>query len=258
MSWCVYLLRCADRSLYTGIARDPALREARHNAGRGAAYTRARRPVTLVYQEPATDRSAALRREYAIKQLSRSEKEALIMRPSPSTTPARATGGFGGFRPRALTFLRQLRRNNRKPWFEQHRAEYETEVRDPMRALVEEVDVGLARVAPEITGDPRRSVFRIHRDVRFSKDKSPYKTQAAAWFYHADAGKGVGTGAGGRGSTSSSRRVSASWAAASGCHPGRPCTGSASGWRRISHVSRRSCWLEDSGVASARWMRKRC
>ena len=119
------------------------------------------------------------------------------MRSSPSTTPAAGRRWLRRLPPRALTFLRQLRRNNRKPWFEQHRAVYETEVRDPMRALVEEVDVGLARVAPEIIGDPRRSVFRIHRDVRFSRDKSPYKTQAAAWFYHADAGKGVGTEAGG-------------------------------------------------------------
>jgi uncharacterized protein (TIGR02453 family) len=54
------------------------------------------------------------------------------------------------------------------------------------------VDVHLARVAPEITGDPKRSMFRIHRDVRFSKDKAPYKTHVAAWFFHTDAGRGVG------------------------------------------------------------------
>ncbi|MFN8645859.1 MAG: TIGR02453 family protein [Gemmatimonadales bacterium] len=194
MAWTVYLLRCADRSLYTGIARDPARRLAAHNAGRGAAYTRARRPVRLVYQEAARDRPAALRREWAIKQLSRPEKEALLMRPAPALTTR-----FTGFRPAALTFLRQLARHNTRPWFEAHRAAYETEVRDPMRALVEEVDVHLAQVAPEITGDPRRSVFRIHRDVRFSRDKSPYKTHAACWLYHADAGKGVGSEAQGGG-----------------------------------------------------------
>ena len=66
-----------------------------------------------------------------------------------------------------------------------------------MRALVEEIDVRLARFAPEIVGDPRRSVFRIHRDVRFSRDRSPYKTSAACWFYHRDAGKGIGSGASG-------------------------------------------------------------
>ncbi len=61
-----------------------------------------------------------------------------------------------------------------------------------MRLLVEDVDDRLARVAPEIVGDPRRSLFRIHRDVRFSADKSPYKTNAACWFFHRDAGRGVG------------------------------------------------------------------
>src|SRR4029450_8698576 len=51
----------------------------------------------------------------------------------------------------------------------------------------------LRAIAPEITGDPRRSMFRIHRDVRFSRDKSPYKTNAGAWLYHRDAGRKVGT-----------------------------------------------------------------
>jgi uncharacterized protein (TIGR02453 family) len=59
--------------------------------------------------------------------------------------------------------------------------------------------VRLARFAPELTGDPRRSVFRIHRDVRFSSDKSPYKTNAACQFYHHDAGRGAGQDAEGAG-----------------------------------------------------------
>jgi uncharacterized protein (TIGR02453 family) len=99
---------------------------------------------------------------------------------------------FAGFRPAAFTFLRGLKRHNTKAWFEAHRAEYETEVRAPMRALVAELDVLLGRLLPEVVADPRRSLFRIHRDVRFSKDKSPYKTHAALWCYHADAGHGVG------------------------------------------------------------------
>ncbi len=102
------------------------------------------------------------------------------------------TDHFAGFDPDALRFLRQLKRHNNREWFSAHRARYEMLVRDPMRALVEEGDVRLARIAPELTGDPRRSVFRIHRDVRFSRDKSPYKTHAACWFYHRDAGRGVG------------------------------------------------------------------
>ena len=79
-SWHVYMVRCADDTLYTGIARDVQKRVAGHNGqGRpGARYTRARRPVTLVYQEEAADRSAAGKREYAIKQLPRSAKLALL------------------------------------------------------------------------------------------------------------------------------------------------------------------------------------
>jgi uncharacterized protein (TIGR02453 family) len=102
---------------------------------------------------------------------------------------------FTGFRPAALSFLRSLRRNNDREWFEQNRATYEGELRTPLAALAEEVDVRLATMAPEIIGDPKRSLFRIHRDVRFSVDKSPYKTHVAAWFHHSDAGRGVGTAA---------------------------------------------------------------
>lgn len=79
-TWRVYIVRCADGSLYTGIAIDLERRIAEHNAdsGLGASYTRSRRPVTLVYEEAAADRSAASKREYRIKQLSRMEKLALI------------------------------------------------------------------------------------------------------------------------------------------------------------------------------------
>ena len=101
-------------------------------------------------------------------------------------------GAFSGFRPAAHRFFRSLARHNERPWFEEHRDLYEAEVRGPMRALIEEMDVRLATVAPELVGDPRRSLFRIHRDIRFSKDKSPYKTNAGCWFYHQDAGKAVG------------------------------------------------------------------
>jgi uncharacterized protein (TIGR02453 family) len=96
------------------------------------------------------------------------------------------------FTPATLRFFRELAKHNAKPWFEAHRAEYERDVRDPMRALIEQMDVRLARFAPEITGDPKRSMFRIYRDVRFSKDKSPYKTHASCWFSHRDADPRVG------------------------------------------------------------------
>jgi uncharacterized protein (TIGR02453 family) len=101
---------------------------------------------------------------------------------------------FEGFPEDALKFLGGLKRNNRREWFNARRARYEESVRRPLAALVEEMDARFARFAPEMTGDPRRSVFRIHRDVRFSADKSPYKTHAACWYYHRDAGKGVGGG----------------------------------------------------------------
>ena len=78
--WYVYIVRCADRTLYTGVARDLNARIEAHNTGRGAKYTRARLPVKLIYQEPAADRGAALRREHAIKRLSRGEKRALAKR----------------------------------------------------------------------------------------------------------------------------------------------------------------------------------
>src|SRR5712692_8786949 len=101
--------------------------------------------------------------------------------------------GFGGFRPAAFRFLRDLQRNNEKVWFEANRDVYEQEVREPMRQLVETLDARLRSIAPEIVGDPKRSMFRIYRDVRFSKNKAPFKTNAGAWLYHRDAGRKVGT-----------------------------------------------------------------
>ncbi len=79
-AWFVYMLRCADGTLYTGIARDVATRVRRHNAGKGAKYTRGRRPVVLVYREGAGSQGAALRREMAIKRLPAAAKHRLIGR----------------------------------------------------------------------------------------------------------------------------------------------------------------------------------
>lgn len=78
--WAVYVLRCGDGTLYTGVSNDVPKRIATHTRGKGAAYTRARLPVTLVFCEPAEDRSAALKREAALKRLTRKEKLALIRR----------------------------------------------------------------------------------------------------------------------------------------------------------------------------------
>jgi len=79
--WTVYIVRCADGSLYTGIARDVVRRVEEHNSNNrlAANYTRARRPVVLVYQELAATRSAALKREHQIKHMSRRKKETLVL-----------------------------------------------------------------------------------------------------------------------------------------------------------------------------------
>ena len=78
MSYYVYLLRCGDGSLYTGYTEDVERRLAVHQSGKGAKYTRSRLPVELVYSEELPDKSAALRREAAIKKLPREKKLALM------------------------------------------------------------------------------------------------------------------------------------------------------------------------------------
>ena len=78
MKWFVYIVRCADGSLYTGITKDVKRRCQQHNAGTASRYTRSRLPVKLVYQESHASRSLALKREAAIKALPRREKLALI------------------------------------------------------------------------------------------------------------------------------------------------------------------------------------
>jgi len=81
--WHVYMLRCADRSLYTGVATDIDARVATHNAGKGAKYTRGRLPVKLVYQEAVAGRGAALKREHAIKRMPVAAKRRLIRQSAP-------------------------------------------------------------------------------------------------------------------------------------------------------------------------------
>jgi len=81
--WYLYLLACKDGTLYTGITNDLARRLAQHNGGRASRYTRSRLPVRLVYQERCRNRSDALKKEYAVKQLSRRAKEEYIKRARP-------------------------------------------------------------------------------------------------------------------------------------------------------------------------------
>jgi putative endonuclease len=77
-SWILYILRCRDGSFYAGITNDLKRRLIQHRDGRASRYTRSRRPVRIIYRESCASRSAALKREYAVKALSRKEKEKLI------------------------------------------------------------------------------------------------------------------------------------------------------------------------------------
>ena len=90
-TWHVYILRCADGSLYTGCTNDLELRLAAHNAGKGAKYTASRRPVRIVYVEPAASKSAALKRELQIKRWGKSRKEALIRSGKEAPDPRQGT-----------------------------------------------------------------------------------------------------------------------------------------------------------------------
>jgi putative endonuclease len=90
----VYIVRCADGSLYTGYARDAARRVAVHNSGRGARYTSGRRPVRLVYSESFDAIGEALKREYQLKRWPRRKKEALIVAGEPR--PQSRTSNVGG------------------------------------------------------------------------------------------------------------------------------------------------------------------
>jgi predicted GIY-YIG superfamily endonuclease len=87
------MVRCSDGSLYTGIAKLIEPRIAQHNAGTGAKYTRSRRPVTLVYSETLTDKSAAMRREIAIKRMSAAAKRQLVSVPPDYTDAGTPVGG---------------------------------------------------------------------------------------------------------------------------------------------------------------------
>jgi uncharacterized protein (TIGR02453 family) len=79
-------------------------------------------------------------------------------------------------------FFDELSKNNNKEWFEKNRATYENEVKKPFRKLVEDLTEKLAKDLPEINRDVSKSIFRINRDIRFAKDKSPYKNHVAAVF----------------------------------------------------------------------------
>jgi uncharacterized protein (TIGR02453 family) len=87
---------------------------------------------------------------------------------------------FKGFGPQALPFLKALVFHQTKEWFEANRATYESDLRTPMGDLIEQLSAAFAKAKIPLKGDRKSSLFRIHRDVRFAKDKSPYKTNVGA------------------------------------------------------------------------------
>jgi uncharacterized protein (TIGR02453 family) len=98
---------------------------------------------------------------------------------------------FDGFPRGGIDFMKRLKRNNNRPWFEKHKAEYEALVKLPMQSLIAALQPHFEVFAPEFDIHPKKSLFRIYRDVRFSKDKTPYKTHVAAHFVLRGKPKGV-------------------------------------------------------------------
>lgn len=92
---------------------------------------------------------------------------------------------FNGFGPETMAFLDGLSANNSKAWFEEHRFEYDNHYIAPAKAFVEALAPELKQISPELNAEPRvnGSIFRINRDVRFSKDKTPYKDHIDFWFW---------------------------------------------------------------------------
>ncbi len=89
---------------------------------------------------------------------------------------------FAGFPPEMVKFFRGLRRNNRREWFQPRKHLFERHVKEPMLELLGAINTGLANFAPEYVTEPKKAIFRIYRDTRFSADKTPYKTHIAASF----------------------------------------------------------------------------
>ena len=88
------------------------------------------------------------------------------------------------FSPATLKFLRELRDNNDREWFAENKQRYERDVRNPAMRFIADFGPRLERIAPHLVADPRKSMFRIYRDTRFSRDKSPFKTHVGIHFFH--------------------------------------------------------------------------
>ncbi len=95
---------------------------------------------------------------------------------------------FSGFSKKTLSFFKQLKKNNTKTWFEDHRNDYENFVKKPSCDFVLAMGEKLEKIAPFVNAAPKvnQSLFRLHRDTRFSKDKTPYKTNMGIWFWEGE------------------------------------------------------------------------
>jgi uncharacterized protein (TIGR02453 family) len=98
------------------------------------------------------------------------------------------------FPPEAITFLKGLEKNNTREWFQPRKEIFETKLKAPMFELVEAINAELLKFAPEFITEPKKAVFRIYRDTRFSKDKTPYKTHIGAIFARRGFTKDSGAG----------------------------------------------------------------
>ncbi|MBX7081312.1 MAG: DUF2461 domain-containing protein [Nannocystaceae bacterium] len=156
---------------------------------RSSAAGKATRPKARTGAATARTRSAsktASARRAPTKTAARSRGAAVVARKAAapaSATPAR----FEGFGADTLAFLRELERHNEREWFEAHRERYEQSVKQPALAFIAAMAPELERVMPSFVADPRPvggSLMRIHRDVRFSPDKRPYKTNVGIHFRH--------------------------------------------------------------------------
>jgi len=101
---------------------------------------------------------------------------------------------FPGFPPEALKFLRGLKRNNRREWFQPRKEIFDTKLRAPLEQLVEAINAELLKFAPEHITDPKKAIYRIYRDTRFNPDKTPYKTHIAAIFPRRSLGRQTSAG----------------------------------------------------------------
>ena len=226
MAWFVYLARCADGTLYTGDHHRsrPAGRGPQPGPGRALTPGAGGRCGWCTWSRPLTA-GRALRRELAIKRMTGPEKEAMMGRGRGRAESGVQAEDFGVFG-RGIRFLRRLARNNRREWFERHRPDYEMAVRDPMRALVEEMDVRLARLGAGAHGGPSPLGLPDPPGRPLLPPTShPTRPTPPCQFYHRDAGRRPGQDAVGGGAglyfQLADGDASSRWGGASGC-PARP------------------------------------